>query len=264
MINFIYLIVNMFILSYSFFMGVAVSRRNFRLSRPLALAGLAILFSQCAITFFPEFEYALFGFNDYAYIRWWGLAGAFLTLGAGFDNMNPGVRNLLTLITIVISIIVAIYWDISVAENGYYFNEAGWQDGVCAQSTGYTSAPASCVTLLKHFGVAASEKEMAGYCLTDRRGTIPIYIARGLKLKLDHDVYKVIVARADWEELENIPLPFITGLYHPESATHTVTVLEKKQDEITFADPLKRKKTTVKKDEFIKDWDRLVIYAVKR
>lgn len=264
MANFIYLVINIFILSYSFIMGVAISRRNFRLSRPLALAGLAVLFAQCAITFLPEYEYALLGFSDYAFVRWWGIAGAFLTFGARFDSMHPGIRNLLILICIAISLLFAIYWDLAVTENGYAFAEKGWSGEICAQSTAYTSAPAACATMLKHYGVNTSEKEMAARCFTDRRGTLHIYIALGLKSMLDASAYKVAVTRTGWEGLDGVPAPFVTSYLRPDGFLHTVSVLEKTAGAITFADPLSAEKVTATKEEFVKVWDSIVIYAAKR
>lgn len=264
MISFLFVIVNIFILSYSFIMGVAISRKNYRLSTPLALAGLAVLFTQCAITFYPEIEYALFGFTYYAFVRWWGLAGAFLTLGAHFDRMNPGIRNLLLLVSIAIFILTAIYWDNFVAENSFNFKEEGWHGGICAQSTNYTSACASCATMLKHFGVNASEKQMAKLCLTDKRGTAHIYIARGLQMMLDPAVYKIIIARVKWEELQNIPAPFITKIYLSTGAAHTVAVIKADAEEIKFTDPLAKKEITLTQAEFIKNWGSLIIYAARK
>ncbi len=46
-----------------------------------------------------------------------------------------------------------------------------WKDGVCLQTSQASCAPAAVATLLAHYGISASEQEMARLCLTDRSGT---------------------------------------------------------------------------------------------
>lgn len=52
---------------------------------------------------------------------------------------------------------------------------------VCMQSTFSTCGPSSAATLLKAFGQTASEKQLAGECLTSLGGTEIWYIARAFK-----------------------------------------------------------------------------------
>ena len=52
---------------------------------------------------------------------------------------------------------------------------------VCMQSTFSTCGPSSAATLLKAFGQTASEKQLAGACLTSRGGTEIWYVARALR-----------------------------------------------------------------------------------
>jgi hypothetical protein len=61
--------------------------------------------------------------------------------------------------------------------------------GTCLQTTNYTCSPACAATLLKRYGIAATEQEMAELCLT-RRGTSWQGLYRGLKLK---------TAGTDWD-----------------------------------------------------------------
>ena len=65
-----------------------------------------------------------------------------------------------------------------------------WDElGTCLQTTDYTCSPACAATLLKKYGIAATEQEMAELCLT-RRGTSWQGLYRGLKLK---------TAGTDWD-----------------------------------------------------------------
>lgn len=67
-----------------------------------------------------------------------------------------------------------------------------WEHGVCLQSTQYTCSPAAAATLLNHYGIETSEKEMARLCLT-REGTTWQGLYRGLKLKTSRTPYDVEV-----------------------------------------------------------------------
>lgn len=84
-----------------------------------------------------------------------------------------------------------------------------WEQGVCLQSTNFTCSPAAAATLLNHYGIATSEKEMAGLCLT-REGTTWQGLYRGLKLKTEHTPYDVEVfdrkTLSDLERLSAEPL----------------------------------------------------------
>jgi Peptidase C39 family len=46
-----------------------------------------------------------------------------------------------------------------------------WSDGVCRQTSDASCSPAAAATLLHHYGIAASETEMARLCLTSSDGT---------------------------------------------------------------------------------------------
>lgn len=56
-----------------------------------------------------------------------------------------------------------------------------WRDGVCLQSTPSTCGPASAATVLRHFGIAATERELARECFSIRTGTENWYLARALR-----------------------------------------------------------------------------------
>jgi hypothetical protein len=58
-----------------------------------------------------------------------------------------------------------------------------WENGVCRQSTNASCSPASAATLLRCYGIPATEQEMAELCLTRKEGTHWQGLYRGLKLK---------------------------------------------------------------------------------
>jgi hypothetical protein len=72
--------------------------------------------------------------------------------------------------------------------------------GTCLQTTPYTCSPAAAATLLRRHGIAASEQEMAGLCLT-RHGTSWQGLYRGLKLKTAGTRWDVQVCRVDADQL---------------------------------------------------------------
>ncbi len=58
-----------------------------------------------------------------------------------------------------------------------------WRRGVCVQTSGASCSPAAAATLLRAYGIATDEAEMARLCLTRRNGTSMLGLYRGLRLK---------------------------------------------------------------------------------
>lgn len=71
---------------------------------------------------------------------------------------------------------------------------------VCLQTTPYTCSAASAATILNCLGYAASEQEMAEYCLT-RSGTTWLGLYHGLACKLEGEPYRVGFFQAHASEL---------------------------------------------------------------
>lgn len=83
-----------------------------------------------------------------------------------------------------------------------------WEGNLCLQSTNSTCSPAAAATLLRHYGISASEQEMAELCLT-RQGTTWLGLYRGLKLKTagtPWDVEMIDVESASPEKLPRGPV----------------------------------------------------------
>ena len=78
-----------------------------------------------------------------------------------------------------------------------------WMDNVCLQTTKHTCSPASAATLLRKYGIEASESEMSLLCLT-RQGTSWQGLYRGLSLKTEGTPWQVEVFDGTFEDLRSI------------------------------------------------------------
>jgi hypothetical protein len=58
-----------------------------------------------------------------------------------------------------------------------------WKNGVCRQTSSASCSAAAAATLLRAYGIGATEVEMANLCLTRPDGTSMLGLYRGLKLK---------------------------------------------------------------------------------
>lgn len=86
--------------------------------------------------------------------------------------------------------------------------------GTCLQTTHQTCSAACAATLLKRYGIDATEQEMAELCLT-RRGTSWQGLYRGLKLKTEGTDWDVQVAECTADDLASMhagPLILSVGL----------------------------------------------------
>ena len=114
---------------------------------------------------------------------------------------------------------------------------------VCLQSTPSTCGPASAATLLKLFGLNASEEELARECFTYRGGTEIWYVARAFRRRgLSADFLIQTPARI------SPPAPAIAGVVLPGGAGHFVAILSDNADAVTVGDPLKGKLVIPRKE----------------
>lgn len=90
-----------------------------------------------------------------------------------------------------------------------------WDQDICLQTTPYSCSAASAATLLKAYGIEATEAEMAELCLT-RRGTHWMGLYRGLSLKTEGTRWTVEVKRATAEDLQSDAGPVILAARLPE------------------------------------------------
>lgn len=73
--------------------------------------------------------------------------------------------------------------------------------GVCQQSSPVTCSPAAAVTLLKANGIAANERELIQWCLTDSLGTTSLGLWRGLRRATEATEFNPVVMNARLEDL---------------------------------------------------------------
>jgi hypothetical protein len=91
-------------------------------------------------------------------------------------------------------------------------------EGDCVQTTEYTCSPASAATLLRAYGIPATEGEMAQLCLT-RKGTSWMGLYRGLKLKTENTMWDVEVIECSPTDLHAIyKRPMILNVGLPADA----------------------------------------------
>jgi ABC-type bacteriocin/lantibiotic exporter with double-glycine peptidase domain len=110
-----------------------------------------------------------------------------------------------------------------------------WSEGVCLQSTPSTCGPASAGTILRYFGISASESELARECFSYGAGTENWYITRALR-KRGLKAHYVIRAAQPAE----IPYPCIAGtrLGGSGGPGHFVAILEREKARYIIGDPL--------------------------
>lgn len=107
-----------------------------------------------------------------------------------------------------------------------------WRDGVCMQTTTATCGPCSAATLLRHFGMRATEKEIARASYSYAFGTENWYLARYLRkrgLKVNYVKTAPSPAR--------IPYPSIAGV-RGLGYGHFIVVLDKTPKGYVIADSL--------------------------
>lgn len=82
-----------------------------------------------------------------------------------------------------------------------------WEDGVCMQTSPSSCSAASAATLLAWHGIAATEAELAGLCLTTERGTPFLCLYRGLLVKTRGSSWGVTVVRGSMSDLRLAAAP---------------------------------------------------------
>jgi predicted double-glycine peptidase len=108
----------------------------------------------------------------------------------------------------------------------------------CIQTTSWSCGPAAGATLLAHLGIAASEREMAYRCgAFPYRGTSDYGLWHGLRQSLPEDGYDVELVRPSWDELDELPTPFLITVKLKPWLNHVVCVLAVNEEFFVIADP---------------------------
>jgi hypothetical protein len=114
-------------------------------------------------------------------------------------------------------------------------------NGVFLQSSGATCGPACAATILKYYGIPATEQEIAKECYTYVGGTEIWYIVRAL-----HKRGMTCKFQIQKEKPLTLPYPAIAGI--DIGAGHFITILNKTGDSYTLGDPLVGKKVIDESD----------------
>jgi len=95
-----------------------------------------------------------------------------------------------------------------------------WKNGVCLQSSEASCSAAAAATLLTLHGIAATEEEMAGLCLTTDAGTSLQGVYRGLRIKTAGTKWRVAPIAGGFDRLhdEDTPALLSVGLGRWQSA----------------------------------------------
>ncbi len=107
-----------------------------------------------------------------------------------------------------------------------------WDGEICMQSTGSTCGAASTVTILKHFGMIATEAELAAEAHSYTAGTEAWYLARAVRsrgLDVDFDVTTGFSPDRGLPAVVGVKLG-VTG--------HFIAILGKEGDRFIVGDPL--------------------------
>ncbi|MFN3193419.1 MAG: hypothetical protein ACE361_23105 [Aureliella sp.] len=160
-------------------------------------------------------------------------------LVAGLRNLSLVRRYLLasslafTAVAMVGSVILNHHWSpISIDA------AAEWNDGVCLQTHEASCAPAASVTLLSAYGIATSEREMAGRCFTSSNGTLSLAAYRGISNVLQSYPYAARALVDDPGEVDSTELvsklPLMALVSFEEQLAHSTVASQKRRPDAGF------------------------------
>src|SRR3989339_1370732 len=221
----------------------------------LSCLGIIIMFT--IFRFYPAWEYHLippFLCDFVEIIRWSPFVTLFFGIAArkATSKFLPIELTILALLFFSYGILRVswIYMGNRIDQKEFRISD----ESVCVQSTGYTCAPACAVTLLKHFGIASTEKEMADLSRTGFGGTEIVPQVRAIARKAKEKGLKVDIITTDWDGLKQFPTPFIVDVKWSPGIDHVLVVFKVEADSISIADPLSGKINDWDKERFLNDW----------
>ena len=256
--NWIYLLLLILLSLAGFYIGWRyVGRMTSRWWVVIFLTCLGIIIMFAVFRFYPSLEYHLIPsfLGDFVLVvRWAPFIMMFLgiSIKKARGEFLPVELTLLALLFFAYAIMRVnwIYQGNDVDPRELRISE----DGVCIQSTGYTCAPACAVTLLKHFGIASTEKEMADLSHTGPGGTEVVAQVRAIARKAKGKGLKVDIITADWDGLKQLPTPFIVDVKWASMIDHVLVVFKVKEDSVSVGDPLSGKINDWDKERFLNSW----------
>jgi hypothetical protein len=233
-----------------------LGRRRERSAPWVMAAILLLLVAKAVLHRRPDWEAALFPWPGYAYFQgYWLYPIGIAVLGIGGGRL-PVRWNRAVVGGTAVALLLAGVWGarwmvVPIDDSSTRTADARHH---CAQSEGYTCAPASCVMLLSLYGIEATEGEMARKCLTGSWGTSTFDIYRGLLVKLEDAGLAPEVVSADVEELRTLRRPAIVG----QGRAHAV-VVEFRESAVLVRDPLDTAPSWLDVDRFRERYDGIAV-----
>jgi len=136
--------------------------------------------------------------------------------------------------------------------------------GCLQQSTGLTCSPAAAVMLLHHYGIAASEGEMAYLAKTSLFGTEGRNMARALSYKVQKRGWYAVFRSLDYEGCIRPGESFIAHVEDPHFGGHAVLLLNATSANAEVVDPLDGLRRKMSRAAFERVWDGTVIQVICR
>ncbi|HEO70079.1 MAG TPA: hypothetical protein ENN80_02375, partial [Candidatus Hydrogenedentes bacterium] len=196
-------------------LGLWLAHYGRRLLYPVFAACFALIGLSVYFYYVPEAEYALSIYYLYTVIQnWWPPIAAFVLLGIGTLRMTGLWKRIavaacawLAFAILVQGITARVLFDPSECTGA-----PDWR-GICPQTTDFTCGAAAAATLLAHFNIEATEREMAVLCWSNNfKGTNRFHICKALHQKLRHTPYRPRLMLADYQTLVRQNKPCMTTI----------------------------------------------------
>ena len=236
--------------------GAALSRGSRRLATWVCIACLSLLLLWPAVRFWPTAPISLLGARVASCLEVTGLfiPATLLFVAASHHLGRPGERRALRLLACVcVAVFVRVGWWM-ISPGVPDLGTTTIIDGIARQSTGYTCAAASMVTLLRARGIDASETEMARLARTEvGGGATDSRVLWALQEKLRTSRHSVSYQSLDLDRLLVVPKPCLVQLDWGFFVSHMVPVLEATRERVVIGDPLSGRRELSATD-FARTW----------
>jgi predicted double-glycine peptidase len=241
------------------FIGAWAASRSQKFAAGLGVPLLGLVLLKFAAGHIPAAEARLLPWDWYPFVApWWYLVPTMFLFGAALWGARPSPvkRDLLLVLAGLLLVRTGVVaWE----SRDDHARLRGTADdaGFCPQSAGYSCAPAAAVSFLHHYGVRATEREMAILCATrpGLGGTSECGVMRGLRLKLPHRAVRITACRAD-----ELPCPAVVSLRMTLLIAHCVVVVRVTPAEVIVMDPASGR-SSMTRQAFEQEWTGSAIYV---
>lgn len=282
-INFFFYILNLLMVVLFAAGGYQLAKRlNRKRVYPLLIFAVFMQYVSSILNNFPEVSFNWMPWKYMIFFSYWGFFFSTAFFAMCIPHIEKRDRKAMWAIVGVMFILTGY-----INYSKFFFpidekiRELELKDGVCRQSTEYTCAACSAVTMLHYYGIESSEKEMMHYGLTDDKGTYFHSIAYGLKRRIGDEPYRVRLDLVTMEELAELPKPVMvsfilnTGLkpkkgfvklipdtFFDTSINHMVALFDVNEEWVHLGDPIYGR-TKKKRKEFEDTWSECAIWIEK-